>query len=170
MNQCMTPVHYHGWCEGEWSSGSNISHSIVILSPVELLELDLPAHTNNYVSVGVSSISPTFPRVPFHSNILSNTSLTSPSPAVLVQRYSGTPEHWSSWSAISELSVCPYLIIVHSTTYFSVPSSFLAMCLPQTSAISSLFLFRSFNSRPITCDSHYIKCFILSRQMVAPVC
>ena len=44
-----------------------------------------------YVSVGISCISPTFSRIPFHSNILSNTSLTSPSPAVLVRRYSSTP-------------------------------------------------------------------------------
>ena len=44
MNQCTTPVHYHGWCEGERSSGPNVGHSIVILIPVELLELDPPAH------------------------------------------------------------------------------------------------------------------------------
>ena len=76
-----------------------------------------PHHCRDwYISVGVSSISPTFSRIPFHSNILSNTSLTSLSPAVLVRRYSGTPERRSSQSSISELSVCPYLIIVHSTT------------------------------------------------------
>ena len=72
-----------------------------------------------YISVGVPSISPTFPRVPFHSNILFNASLTSPSPAVLVQRYSGTPERRLSRSSISELSISPYLIIIHSTTSWS---------------------------------------------------
>ena len=69
-----------------------------------------------YVSIGISSISPTFSESPFTLNILPNASLTSPSPAVLVRRYSGTPERQSSRSSISELSVCPYLIIVHSTT------------------------------------------------------
>ena len=69
-----------------------------------------------YISVGVSSISPTFSESPFTLNILPNASLTSPSPAVLVRRYSSTLEHRLSWSSISELSVCPYLIIVHSTT------------------------------------------------------
>ena len=76
-----------------------------------------------YVSVGVSSISPTFPRVPFHFNILSDASLTSPSPAVLVRRYSGTLVLQSvgflGLLHISELSICPYLIIVHSTTSWS---------------------------------------------------
>ena len=96
-----------------------------------------------YISVGVSSISPIFCRVPFHSNILSNAFLTSPSPAVLVQRYSSTLGHWSSWSSILELSVCPYLIIINSTTsrshHPSLPCAFHGI---RRSA--SLFLFRSF--------------------------
>ena len=122
-----------------------------------------------YVSVGVSSISPTFPRVPFHSNILSDASLTILSPAVLVRRYSGTLERRSSRSSISELSVCPYFIIVHSTTSWSrrpsLPHAFHGF--RRSHHCSSLGLF---NSRPITCDGRYIKCSILSRQMVARVC
>ena len=97
-----------------------------------------------YISVGVPSISPTFPRVPFHSNILSNASLTSPSPAVLVQRYSSTPECWFSRSSILKLCICLSLSYHHPFHYFSVLSSFLATCLPWTLVISSLFPFRSF--------------------------
>ena len=53
---------------------------------------------------------------PFTLNILPNASLSSPSPAILVRRHSGTPEHRSSRSSISELSVCFYLIIIPSIT------------------------------------------------------
>ena len=69
-----------------------------------------------YVSVGVSSISPTFPESPFTLISSPTHPWQSLSPAVLVWRYSGTPECRSSRSPISELSVCLYLIIVHSTT------------------------------------------------------
>ena len=120
----------------------NLTSKYTLISIMPRAKRRLQCCRDWYISVGVSSISPTFPRVPFHSNTLFDTSLTSPSPAVLIRRYSGTLEHWSSRSSISELSVCPYLIIVHSTTL--VPSSFLATCLPQTLVISLLFFFRSF--------------------------
>ena len=96
-----------------------------------------------YVSVGISSISPTFPRVPFHSNILSDASLTILSPAILVRRYSGTLE-CLVFLVFYIGTICLSLSYHHPFHYFLVPSSFLATCLPRISAISSLFLFRSF--------------------------
>ena len=122
-----------------------------------------------YISVGISSISPTFSESPFTLNILPNASLTSPSPAVLVRRYSSTPERRSSQSSISELSICPYLIIVHSTTSRSrrpsLPHAFHGLWRPHhCSSLHLLIPDRSHVTAAIQ------KCSILSRQMVAPVC